>query len=282
MENFADFLPFSEEVQEAFGNYHIEAATLTISELPKDIGCVIGRVVWRSPLLKIGCGQDTCVLHITMMDAKKVEITGTAWGKVAEKFDEILEKDKIYKFLNAVTFSKSSYKAVKNDHFDSRVTKQTIELRFSQVIEPQLVCQNPFPDIDQSQFRTDYHNIQFGHVTSIVGLVTHEFLYNGNIYICFANGEGYSIGVFFEPAKIEEIKAMNIKKRFTVMGVLGVQKIEDIDTKTIGDKAPKALYKTFDDSVLFDRPLCEGTRHLVTWRNELVTEDAEAEPVKAI
>lgn len=269
MEQFADFLPFSEDIQEAFDNYNIEAASLTITALPHGMGSVIGRVVWRSPLLKVGNDKKHEAIHFTLMDAEGIEITGTAWGKVAQKFNEVLKKDKIYKFPNAVPLSKEAYNAVKNDRFESRVISQKIELRFSGVVEPELVSQTPYPDIDQSQFRCDYETIQVGQVTSVVGIVTAQFMYKNQFYICLSNGSGRCIGISFEQDKLEELKEMQITPRYTVLGVLGVGKLTDINTETTGDKVPKALFKTFNDSVLMNEPLCEAAKQLVIWRDLL-------------
>lgn len=275
MENFADFLPFSEEIQEAFDNYHIEAGSLTIKAMPKNMGAVIGRVVWRSPLLKAGVNKDTELIHFTLMDADYAEVTGTAWGLIAQRFHEILEKDKIYKFPNAVPISKTVHKAVMNDNFESRILNQSIELRFSSVVDPELVKQNPYPDIDQSQFRSDYQSIKVGQVTALVGLVTAQFTHGGKIYVCLSSGDTECVGIAFSQEKLQELKEMLIKPRYTVLGVLGVGKTEDVDTKTTGDKIPKALFKTFNDSLFIIEPQCEATQNLVTWRNEHPLSEAE-------
>lgn len=275
MEHFADFLPYSEEVQEAFDNYNIEAGSLTIKAIPKDMGPVIGRVVWRSPLLKIGEKKDQYVLHFTLIDADRAEVTGTAWGLVAQKFNQVLLQNQIYKFPNAVPINKTVHIAVKNDNFESRIFNQTIELRFSDVVEPEVVRQSPYPNIDQSQFRSDYENVELNEVTAVVGLVTAQFTYSGEIYICLSNGKGQCIGVCFDQDKLEELKSMEIIPQQTVLGILGVGKLKNMDTKSTGDKIPKALYKTFTDSLFIIEPNCNSTARLVIWKSELVEKQRE-------
>lgn len=269
MDKFADFLPFSEEVQEAFENYNLEASSLTIKALPKNtMGSVIGRVVWRSPPLKVGSLKNKDAIHFTILDAESVEVTGTAWGKMALKFHDILEQNNIYKFSNAVPISKTIYKAVENDKFESRVIHQSFELRFSGILEPELVRQEPYPNIDHTRFRSEYVRLKVGQVTAVVGLVVSKFACNEVVYIALSNGSRYCIAVSLSQEKLKELKNMEISPGHTILGILGVEKIKDINTRPVGGRVPKALFKTFDDSLFITEPICESTKRLVIWRDE--------------
>lgn len=266
MEAFADFLRFREQLQEAFEHYHTDASSLTIDTIEKNNKCLIGRVVWKSPLVKVGKQKSYDALHFTLMDANCAEITGTAWAAVAIAFDKVLETDRIYKFTNAVAIGKAS------SSLNSRLVTQSCELRFSGLVQPERIKQDPYPRLDHSTFRTDYDNVKDGEIAALVGVHIDVPRAAEGHRVVMSNGPGRFAAVQLSNDKFEEFKTLAAIRLGTVVGFYGVKKC---NAQKLAAYRQCVEFVSFDDTVIIRQPDCRAASELSIWYNQCVTSEVE-------
>lgn len=260
--HYQDYLSFMDEVVEAYENFHLDAYHFTLDSIGGFGGPLIARVVWRSPLVKVGKRKTIDGLHLTLMDANSVEITGSAWGAAAVLFSRILHTGNIYKFSLVVLHVRQT------GALATRLIDQPIELRFSGLAPPEEVHQSPYPDIDHKLFTADYDNLAKGEVCSIVGLVVAFPASETGNHVILSNGYGECVQVKLRQEKMEEVGALNIIPFYTVLGLHGVVRVEEVGNNSFArTKLPNMFFESFPDTLLIAEPSCEDSKCLVVWRN---------------
>lgn len=203
-------------------------------------------------------------LHFTVLDARNVEVTGVVWAQAAALFHKVLDTGKVYKFSNVVPINSCT------QNLKSRLNSP-IELRFTGVHEPQLIDQNPFPNIDHNLF-VDMESLNLHETGHIVGLLV--YVNEENNMIALSNGPGRCFAVNLSAEKFVEFKALDLVPFDSVLGIFGARKVRHIENHmSVGPCSPVAVFEVFDDTVLIPHPNCEASDNLEIWNNQLMVHD---------